>query len=101
MSLNDSPKRYGSFTRLLHWSMALLLIWQFLSALAHYGFEDTAFESFFWPTHKPLGSEQRETNHTCLRVKQYKLWQNYGERVRQSEKGADTSAPTNKKNLSL
>lgn len=54
MSLNDSPKRYGSFTRLLHWSMALLLIWQFLSALAHYGFEDTAFESFFWPTHKPL-----------------------------------------------
>ena len=55
MSLNDSPTRYGSLTRLLHWSMALLLVWQFLSALSHYAFEDTAFETFFWPTHKPLG----------------------------------------------
>ncbi|MEP5231710.1 MAG: cytochrome b/b6 domain-containing protein [Alloalcanivorax sp.] len=55
MSKDDTPARYGSISRFLHWSMALLLAWQFLSALAHYGFEDTAFESFFWPTHKPLG----------------------------------------------
>lgn len=55
MAMEDSPTRYGSISRLLHWSMALLLIWQFLSALSHYGFEDTAFESLFWPTHKPLG----------------------------------------------
>ena len=55
MSKDDAPARYGSISRFLHWSMALLLAWQFLSALAHYGFEDTAFESFFWPTHKPLG----------------------------------------------
>ena len=23
--------------------------------MAHFGFEDSAFEAFFWPTHKPLG----------------------------------------------
>lgn len=55
MAMDDTPTRYGTISRLLHWSMALLLAWQFLSALSHYGFEDTAFESLFWPTHKPLG----------------------------------------------
>ena len=55
MAMEDSPTRYGSISRLLHWSMALLLVWQFLSALSHYGFGDTAFESPFWPTHKPMG----------------------------------------------
>lgn len=28
--MNDSKERYGSITRLLHWGMALLVIWQFL-----------------------------------------------------------------------
>ena len=55
MASQDTTERYGTVTRLLHWSMALLIAWQFLSAIAHYGFEDSAFEAFFWPTHKPLG----------------------------------------------
>ncbi|MDY0272907.1 MAG: cytochrome b [Advenella sp.] len=28
--MSDTPQRYGSFTRWLHWGMALLIIWQFL-----------------------------------------------------------------------
>tara|TARA_B100000676_G_C17997889_1_gene799042 strand:+ start:959 stop:1492 length:534 start_codon:yes stop_codon:yes gene_type:complete len=55
MPLADTATRYGSFSRLLHWAMALLLLWQFLSAGAHFLLEDTAIEAFFWPTHKPLG----------------------------------------------
>ncbi len=51
----DQREQYGTVSRLLHWSMALLMGWQFLSAIAHYGFEDSAFEAFFWPSHKPLG----------------------------------------------
>ncbi len=55
MSLKDSREYYGKVSRILHWGMALLLLWQFLSAAAHFFFEDTAIEAFFWPTHKPLG----------------------------------------------
>ncbi|NLX17099.1 MAG: cytochrome b [Ramlibacter sp.] len=29
MSTNDTTRRYGTITRLLHWSMAALFIWQF------------------------------------------------------------------------
>ena len=46
---------YNPFSKLMHWTMAVLLLWQFISAIAHYYFEDSAFEAFFWPTHKPLG----------------------------------------------
>ena len=53
--MKDNNQRYGTVSRLLHWGMALLILWQFLSAAAHYFFEDTAIEAFFWPTHKPLG----------------------------------------------
>ncbi len=56
MSLKDNTSRYGTISRFLHWAMALLLFWQFLSAAAHYFLEDTAVEAFFWPTHKPLGA---------------------------------------------
>ncbi len=55
MQLKDSHERYGAVSRFLHWSMALAVFWQLTSAMAHYFFEDTAFEAFMWPTHKPLG----------------------------------------------
>lgn len=55
MTTQDNHQKYGSVSRLLHWGMALLILWQFLSAAAHYFLEDTAIEAFFWPTHKPLG----------------------------------------------
>ncbi|KAA1174443.1 cytochrome b [Marinobacter salinexigens] len=55
MSLKDNSQRYGSISRLLHWGMALLLLWQFLSAIFRVVAEDTAIEQFFWSVHKPLG----------------------------------------------
>lgn len=51
----DTPQRYGSVSRLLHWSMALVLLWQFATALSHLLFEKSALDAFFWPMHKPLG----------------------------------------------
>lgn len=47
---------YGSFSRILHWLMAALLLIQFLSAASHFFFEDTSLEAFLWPIHKPLGA---------------------------------------------
>lgn len=55
MSIRDNEQRYGRVSRMLHWGMALLIGWQFLSAGAHSLFDDTAIEAFFWPTHKPVG----------------------------------------------
>ncbi|UJJ33257.1 cytochrome b [Halopseudomonas maritima] len=55
MSVKDSAARYGVVSRVLHWGMALLLLWQFLSAGARLLLEDTPIEAFFWSTHKPLG----------------------------------------------
>ncbi len=51
----DNPQRYGTVSRLLHWSMAFILAWQFATALSHLLLEDSALDDFFWPTHKPLG----------------------------------------------
>ncbi|WP_376692942.1 cytochrome b [Wenzhouxiangella sp. EGI_FJ10409] len=53
--IRDNQDTYGRVSRFLHWGMALLLAWQFLSAGAHLLLDDTAVEAFFWPTHKPLG----------------------------------------------
>ncbi len=55
MQIKDNSEKYGTISKFLHWGMALLILWQFLSAAAHYFFEDTTIEAFFWPTHKPLG----------------------------------------------
>jgi cytochrome b561 len=53
--MKDNNERYGTVSRLLHWGMALLILWQFLSAASRFFFEDTAIEAFFWPSHKPMG----------------------------------------------
>lgn len=54
MSLGDNSTRYGTISRLLHWSMALLLLIQFASALVHLLAED-ARDNLLWAAHKPLG----------------------------------------------
>lgn len=54
--IQDNTDRYGSISRLLHWGMALLLLWQFASAAARVLAEDTTVEQFLWSTHKPLGA---------------------------------------------
>lgn len=51
----DNHQRYGAVSRLLHWGMALLLLWQFSTALARVLLEDTAIESFMWNSHKATG----------------------------------------------
>ena len=53
--LCDSTEKYGLVTRILHWAMALLLAWQFTSALVHWFFEKTPVDKFFWGTHKSVG----------------------------------------------
>ena len=55
MSIKDNRDRYGRVSRVLHWGMALLLLWQFCSAGTHFFLKDTVIEKFLWTTHKPLG----------------------------------------------
>jgi len=55
MPIRDNSDRYGRVSRILHWGIALLLLWQFCSAGAHFFAKDTSIAHFFWPTHKPLG----------------------------------------------
>ncbi|AHL74390.1 cytochrome B561 [Stutzerimonas stutzeri] len=54
--LLDSTARYGTASRLLHWSMGAILAWQFATAAAHLLFEDTGVERFLWGTHKVVGT---------------------------------------------
>lgn len=51
----DNKEYYGKVTRLFHWGMALLILWQFLTVGARVLMEDTAVEQFMWGTHKSLG----------------------------------------------
>ncbi|TLX53672.1 cytochrome b [Stutzerimonas nosocomialis] len=53
--LHDTPARYGTASRLFHWGMALILAWQFATALARLLLEDTAIEGFLWATHRTVG----------------------------------------------
>lgn len=54
-TLHDSEKRYGTVTRFLHWGMAVLLGWQFVTVLANVLLEDSALDKFAWGTHKACG----------------------------------------------
>jgi cytochrome b561 len=53
--LSDTPAGYGLVSRALHWLMALLIVWQFASALLRVFAEDTGIEGFFWSTHYSVG----------------------------------------------
>ncbi|WP_404474362.1 cytochrome b [Vreelandella venusta] len=54
-AMRDTHSRYGLVSRMLHWGMALLFVWQFSTAAARVFFEGTALESFLWGTHSQLG----------------------------------------------
>jgi cytochrome b561 len=47
----DHAHGYGLISRLFHWAMALLIVWQATSALLHYFFDETAITDFFFGTH--------------------------------------------------
>lgn len=56
MTSPDTPARYGTVTRFLHWGIALCLAWMFGTAITHVLAEKSALDAFFWPTHKHFGS---------------------------------------------
>ena len=51
----DNEQGYGYVTRFLHWSMALLFLWQFTSGLLRVIVKDTDIATFFWRTHHSIG----------------------------------------------
>ncbi len=55
MQLRDNAERYGLVSRLLHWGMALVLLWQLLSVAARVLLPDTAIDDFLWSTHRQTG----------------------------------------------
>lgn len=57
---SDNSHRYGTVSRLFHWTMAALFAWQFTSALLHAFAGDTPIERFLCSTHG--------TNGFCLMV---------------------------------
>ncbi len=54
MSVNVA--HYGRVSRLLHWGMAALFAFQFLTAIVRFALPDTALEAAVWGAHKPLGA---------------------------------------------
>ena len=51
-NLQDSAQRYGAVSRLLHWAMAALLVWQYLTVIVP---EGHFLESIVGGTHKATG----------------------------------------------
>lgn len=47
--------RYDTISRRLHWLMALLFVWIYCSAAAHYFLSDTPLDKLLWPYHKSIG----------------------------------------------
>ncbi|WP_353219715.1 cytochrome b [Salinisphaera sp. S4-8] len=47
----DHAHGYGLVSRFFHWAMALLLVWQVISAALHYFFDDTPITDFFFSLH--------------------------------------------------
>lgn len=56
LPLRDTPQVYGLITRTLHWTIALLLVWQFLGMGLRIIFGRQPFVSFFVQWHQPIGT---------------------------------------------
>ncbi|UFN50380.1 cytochrome b [Roseomonas sp. OT10] len=54
-ALEDTPAAYGRVTRVLHWGMAVLLAWMFLTATARALFWDVPLVRSLWWTHASTG----------------------------------------------
>lgn len=52
----DTPTRYGSVSRFLHWLMAAGIAWMMVSAAVHALAEKSALDGLLWPSHKHVGS---------------------------------------------
>ena len=54
--LSDTPTRYGTVSRLLHWGMAALFAAQFISAAAHWALpRENTLRELLWGYHTTLG----------------------------------------------
>lgn len=52
----DNPERYGTVTRSLHWGMAVLFLFQFIAAAAHWALpEENVVREALWSYHPDLG----------------------------------------------
>jgi len=52
----DNSERYGTVSRVLHWGMGLVIVWQLLTVLARLLLDDeSALYGFFWGTHREAG----------------------------------------------
>lgn len=54
--MNAPATHYGRFTRFLHWGMAALFAWQFITVGAHVLVPDSALDEALWATHKVNGA---------------------------------------------
>lgn len=52
----DTPERYGLVTRLLHWGMALILLWQFTGMILRLILGRTPLMAFWVGTHQSVGT---------------------------------------------
>lgn len=52
----DTPQAYGLITRILHWAMGALILWQFLGMGLRLIFGRQPFVSFFVGSHQPVGT---------------------------------------------
>lgn len=55
MQILDTSERYGAVSRLLHWAVAVLILWQFLGMGLKLIFGRNDFVGFFVGTHQPVG----------------------------------------------
>ena len=51
----DTRRGFGIVSRLFHWTMVALFLWQFTSALLHQFAPDTPAEALFWSMHYNFG----------------------------------------------
>ena len=51
----DTPERYGRISRLLHWGMAALILWQFLGMAVKLTLGRVPLSGFFVGLHAPVG----------------------------------------------
>lgn len=56
LPIHDDSYRYGIVTRILHWAMATLILWQFLCMGIKLIFGRQEFVKFFVSTHASVGS---------------------------------------------
>lgn len=52
----DTPERYGQVTRLLHWGMALILLWQFTGMILRLILGRTPLMAFWVGSHQSVGT---------------------------------------------